>query len=260
MTLIVQHFNITIEIIAYRSPLSVVLSLTQSEQICLNMGKGRKAKALPDCEFSYLLSTTSSNSIIIPVIEISDDLKRVRCNICEALRGQGSGSSSSGWIQKESLTSHLKSDVHAQSVSAQQIRESMREAGKRSMQEESEIEAQMDFVMLPPSTSNVPAATAIPHVSVPSQEEQEMWRNYEYSGNILFNAGIDPAAAAAEERKRLEKEATDFDLWKGSDFLPEEDPTNGELLLDELEQEDILNEILQNAGARTLNCSHYFKK
>ncbi len=48
MTLIVQHFNITIEIIAYRSPLSVVLSLTQSEQFVLNMGKGRKAKALPD--------------------------------------------------------------------------------------------------------------------------------------------------------------------------------------------------------------------
>ncbi len=63
----------------------------------------------------------------------------------------------------------------------------------------------------------------------------------------MFNAGIDPAAAAAAERKRLEKEATAFDLWKGSDFLPEEDPNNGELLLDELEQEDILNELLQNA-------------
>lgn len=200
-----------------------------------------------------------SYSIINPVIEISDDLKRVRCKICEALRGQGSGSSSSGWIQKESLASHLKSDIHAQSVSAQQMRESIREAGERSMQEESEIEAQMDFVMLPPSTSNIPAATAIPHISAPSQEEQEMWRNYEYSDNTLFDAGINPAAAAAEERKRLEKEATDFDLWKGSDFLPEEDPTNGELLLDELEQEDILNELLQNARMCTLNFLHYFK-
>lgn len=200
-----------------------------------------------------------SYSIINPVIEISDDLKRVRCKICEALHGQGSGSSSSGWIQKESLTSHLKSDIHAQSVSAQQIRESIREAGERSMQEESEIEAQMDFVMLPPSTSNIPPATTIPCISVPSQEEQEMWRNHEYSGNTLFSAGIDPAAAAAEERKRLEKEATDFDLWKGSDFLPEEDPTNGELLLDELEQEDILNELLQNARMCTLKFSHYSK-
>ena len=190
---------------------------------------------------------------------MSDDLKRVRCKICEALRGQGSGSSSSGWIQKESLAYHLKSDTHAQSVNAQQIRESIREAGERSMQEESAIEAQMDFVMLPPSTSNVPAATTIPRISVPSQEEQEMWHNYEYSGNTLFSAGIDPAAAAAEERKRLEKEATDFDLWKGSDFLPEEDPTNGELLLDELEQEDILNELLQNARMYTLNFLICFK-
>ncbi len=80
-----------------------------------------------------------------------------------------------------------------------------------------------------------------------------MWRNYEYSGNTVYDAGVDPAAAAAAERKRLEKEATAFDLWKGSDFIPEEDPTNGELLLDELEQEDILNELLQNACVYTLN-------
>ncbi len=111
------------------------------------------------------------------------------------------------------------------------------------MQEESAMEAQMDFVMLPPSTPNVPATTTIPRISLPSQEEEEMWRNYEYSGDTVFDAGVDPAAAAAAERKRLEKEATEFDLWKGSDFIPEEDPTNGELLLDELEQEDILNEL-----------------
>ena len=227
------------------------------------MGKGRKASALPDCELSYLhqaIYHILSNKLTInPVIEISDDKKRVRCKTCEALRRQGPGSSSSGWIQKESLAYHLKSDIHAQSVSAQQIRESIQEAGKHSMQEESAIEAQMDFVMLPPSTSNIPAATAIPHISAPSQEEQEMWRNYEYSDNTLFDAGINPAAAAAEERKRLEKEATDFDLWKGSDFLPEEDPTNGELLLDELEQEDILNELLQNARMCTWNFSFYFR-
>ncbi len=57
--------------------------------------------------------------------------------------------------------------------------ESIQEAGEHSMQEESAMEAQMDFVMLPPSTSNVPAATTMPRISLPSQEEQEMWRNYE---------------------------------------------------------------------------------
>ncbi len=40
-----------------------------------------------------------------------------------------------------------------------------------------------------------------------------------YSGNTVYDAGVDPAAAAAAERKRLEKEATAFDLWKGSDFI-----------------------------------------
>jgi hypothetical protein len=49
------------------------------------------------------------------------------------------------------------------------------------------------------------------------------------------------------ERKHLEREANNFDLWHGADFLPEEDPNDGELLLDELEQDDILSELLWNA-------------
>ncbi len=74
-----------------------------------------------------------------------------------------------GGYRKKALLLHLKSDVHAQSVSAQHIRESIQEAGEHSMQEESAMEAQMDFVMLPPSTSNVPAATTMPRISLPSQ-------------------------------------------------------------------------------------------
>jgi len=62
----------------------------------------------------------------------------------------------------------------------------------------------------------------------------------------IFDAGIDHTAAAVEERKRLEREATDFDIWRSADFLPEEDPNDGELLLDELERDDILSELLQN--------------
>jgi len=37
-----------------------------------------------------------------------------------------------------------------------------------------------------------------------------------------------------------------FDIWRGADFLPE-DQNDGELLLDELEQDDILTELLRNA-------------
>ena len=44
-------------LIAYHSPSSS--HWLQSQQLCLNMGKGRKARALPDCECSYLLSTAS---------------------------------------------------------------------------------------------------------------------------------------------------------------------------------------------------------
>jgi hypothetical protein len=73
-----------------------------------------------------------------------------------------------------------------------------------------------------------------------------MWDRYTL-GNEVFDAGIDHTLAAAKERKRLEQEATNFNLWHGTDFLPEEDPDHGELLLDELEQDDILSELLRNA-------------
>jgi hypothetical protein len=111
------------------------------------------------------------------------------------------------------------------------------------MQEETAVEEKMDFVML--SLMIRPEVTATARVLRPSVEEKEMWDNYSLS-NEIFDAGIDHTVAAVEERKRLEREAINFDIWRGADFLPE-DPNDGELLLDELEQDDILTELLRNA-------------
>ncbi|KJA24844.1 hypothetical protein HYPSUDRAFT_135587 [Hypholoma sublateritium FD-334 SS-4] len=74
-----------------------------------------------------------------------------------------------------------------------------------------------------------------------------MWDNYETS-DFIFDAGIDPALAAVKERKQLMQEAINLDIWKGTNFSPEEDPDNGEQLLDDLEQNDIMNELLRNAS------------
>lgn len=112
----------------------------------------------------------------------------------------------------------------------------------------------MDFAMLS-SVSELAAMTKA-SISKPSMEEQEMWDNSALSSEA-FSAGTDHTAAAAEERKRLEKEATDFELWRGADFLPEEDPNDGELLLNELEQEDILTELLRNARTYTSQFCSY---
>ena len=115
------------------------------------------------------------------------------------------------------------------------------------MQEETAIEERMDFVML--SSTIKPVITATAHTPGPSVEEQEMWDNY---SNKIFDAGIDSTVAAIEERRCLEWEATNFDIWHGADFLSEEDLNNGELLLDKLEQDDILAELLQNAHTCTI--------
>jgi hypothetical protein len=112
------------------------------------------------------------------------------------------------------------------------------------MQEESVMEESMDFAILSSITQPAVTMTAsVPHLSV---EEREMWDNYA-SSNMIFDAGIDPTLAAVEERKRLAQEVINLDIWHGTDFLPEEDPNNGEQLLDDLEQDDILTELLRNA-------------
>jgi hypothetical protein len=150
----------------------------------------------------------------------------------------------SGWINKGSISNHLKSDHHASSLEAREIEKSTEKAGEQSIQEESAMEEHMDFIIL--SSTIQPEVTATAPAPQQSEEEQGMWDRYAL-GNDVFDAGIDPILAAVEERKRLEQEATNFDLWHGADFLPEEDPNDGELLLNELEQDDILSELLQNA-------------
>jgi len=111
------------------------------------------------------------------------------------------------------------------------------------MQEESVMEETMAFVTL--ASTNQPAVAPEP-VPRSTATEQEMWNDY-MDCEEDFDAGVDPTLAAIEERKRLEREATEFDLWQGADFLPEGDINNCELLLDELEQEDILTELMRNA-------------
>jgi hypothetical protein len=125
------------------------------------------------------------------------------------------------------------------------------------MREESAMQESMDFMIL--SSTIQPAVTVTARAPQRSEEEQEMW-DHDAFGNAVFDAGIDHTLAATEERKRLEQEATNFDLWHGTDFLPEEDPNDGELLLDELEQDDILSELLRNARKYIpLNCFYTFQ-
>lgn len=179
------------------------------------------------------------------VVELSDDGKRVRCTICKSSRsGQHQDAT---WIKKESLCYHLKSDLHARAVIAQRERQSLHSAREHSLQQEIEIEERLDFVTLASTSATeakLPKPTRVPEKNV---EEQTMWDSYQFSDE-RFSAGISCHSAVAEERKRLEREANEFDIWHGADFLPEEDPNNGELLLDELEQDDILTELLRNAS------------
>ena len=156
--------------------------------------------AFPACELPMYHLFNKRLYRLSSVVELSVDGKKVRCNLCATLRVQ-----TGHWIQKESLAYHLKSDVHACSISAQQNRETIRAAGERSMEEEAAIEERMDFVMLLTTKPVLLTATATASVPGPSVEEKEMWDNYSLS-NEIFDTGIDHTVAAAEERKRLERD------------------------------------------------------
>ena len=123
------------------------------------------------------------------------------------------------------------------------------------MEQERVMEQNLYFMMLSSTDEHVVMKAA--RVHVPSTEEQDMWDNHALFPDH-FDAGIDHTAAAVHERKRLEREATNFDLWRGADFVPEEDPNNGQLLLEELEQDDILTELLQNAHMYTVRLHSQF--
>ncbi|KIJ90420.1 hypothetical protein K443DRAFT_686767 [Laccaria amethystina LaAM-08-1] len=114
---------------------------------------------------------------------------------------------------------------------------------EQAMQLEAAHEESLEFAQL--LQSGRLAAAITPHVAKPSTEEQEMWENYA-TAEKTFDTGLDPSLVAAEERKRLEKVATDSYLWSVVDNLSNEVQIDNELLLDELEQFDILNEILQD--------------
>ncbi len=110
------------------------------------------------------------------------------------------------------------------------------------MREESANEERMDFAIL--SSAIRPVVTVKAGLPRPSLQEEEMWKDHEFS-NEIFDAGIDHAMAAAQQRKRLEQEASSFSLCCDMDLLPENYLSNSEQLLDELEQEDILTELLR---------------
>lgn len=112
------------------------------------------------------------------------------------------------------------------------------------MQEEIVMEEHMDFLIL--SSTVKPKSTTTSRAPRRSEQEQEMWDRYAL-GQEDFCAGMDHTIAAAEERKRLERESAEFDLWHGANFLAEDSVNDAELLLDELEQDDILSELLRNA-------------
>ena len=145
------------------------------------MARGRKATTtFPDCELPMYHLFNKRLYRLSSVVELSEDGKKVRCNLCATLRIQ-----TSHWIQKESLVYYLKSDVHACSISAQQNRETIWATGEWSMQEEAAIKERMDFIML--STTKPVLVTATASVPGPSVEEKEMWDNYSLS-NEIFNA------------------------------------------------------------------------
>jgi hypothetical protein len=81
-----------------------------------------------------------------------------------------------------------------------------------------------------------------------SAEEEEMWVDYDMNGAV-FEAGEDLKSKERAERQRLERIANMFGTWGGT-VLGSELRLDGEdeALLGNMEEDDFLSDIIQNAG------------
>lgn len=150
-------------------------------------------------------------------------------------------------MNKGSIANHLRAENHVKSLEAHEILKTAETAVAQSIQEEAGMEEHMEYLIL--SSTAQPKSAMIPRVPQQNEQEKEMWSRYAL-GQDNFNAGVDHTLAAADERKRLEREAAEFDRWHGEDFIAEDSAhdSDAELLLDELELDDILSELLRNAS------------
>ncbi len=133
--------------------------------------------------------------------------------------GSAQHGNAGGWINKGSIGNHLKSETHAYSLEARRIQELASQTVQQSMQEEVAVEERMQFVIS--SSTTQPRVSAKALAPRQSEEEKDMWERYTL-GYEVFNAGSDCTHATVEERNRLEREATEFDMWHGEDFISEE--------------------------------------
>ncbi|PPQ96652.1 hypothetical protein CVT26_010634, partial [Gymnopilus dilepis] len=198
------------------------------------MGKGgrKPTNLIPDCKLFACLPLILSVDYCL-VVKLSSDGKKVLCETCFAARP-----SKETWMNKQSLTAHLKSPLHTDSVNVQAIKASNQQA-REQLQRERKVE-EMEFVKLSAGAPPLPPQASTAPAHKPSEEEQEIWDSLLCS-DASFDIGSDPNLAAAEERRRLEEEAVNFGLW-----YPEgQGEPEGDLLPDD--EDDILAELLENA-------------
>ena len=212
------------------------------------MVKGRKPNnKLPDCKCIYLPTPVIDTKLIheyCPVVELSEDGKKVRCKICGSIR---SSQAENSWIKKESLAYHLRSELHSRSIIAQREQQQLQFAREQSIREENAMEEHINFITLASTSFTNKSMSKPTRTNGMNDEAKNLCNSYQFLDEC-FDAGADPSAAEIEERKRLEREANDFDIWHAADFLPNEELNNGEMLLEELEQDDILAELLRNSS------------
>ncbi|KAJ2989835.1 hypothetical protein NUW54_g8659 [Trametes sanguinea] len=151
----------------------------------------RQAKPLPD------------------YIEVSDDQKKVRCLLCHPT------AASRQWLNRESLTNHLKTSNHRKAVQALKSSQNDQE------QEASQIAAQdimdeLEFAFLAePPHKQAPTRASGATTASTSALEQELWDALQ-GDDIQYEIAPTTADQEALQRQRMDRAEEMFGLWDAS--------------------------------------------
>jgi hypothetical protein len=168
---------------------------------------------------------------------------KVKCNKCAPLIAHEARQ----WINSVGWKTHLKSEIHVRALKHEEdILEhasQINRATEAALVDDTE-HTRTDFALLTASSSITHAPPE--QTRIVSANEQVMWESLDLE-DIAFSAGIAPDNTA--DRRRVERELKDADMWDGMNLLGGFSDDN---LIFNDQEDEVLAEALRNAGEQYL--------
>jgi hypothetical protein len=173
---------------------------------------------------------------MVLVFEVSGSgTSKLKCTKCAPLIANEARQ----WIAAASWKAHMQSEIHQRALATEQDTLHRQTRIDRAADAALAEDCAADFTLLNASSSSV---THLMPKRIVSANEEAMWESL-VMGDVFFDVGVAPDGA--NDRKRVEREMDDADIWGGNSLIHGlGDDSN--ILNDQ--EDEVLAEALRNAG------------